>query len=365
MGLTVIPAAEAAATFDSFDAIIDARSPSEHAEDHLPGALNWFVLSDDERRIVGTRYRQVSAFEARRLGAVMVARNVATHLEREAQDKPPGWRPLVYCWRGGLRSSTLAWFMDRIGFRTHLVEGGYKAFRAAIVADTTARVPTLDFRVLCGRTGSGKTRLLQALAAQGAQVLDLESMACHRGSVLGGLPDVPQPSQKAFEMALWNRLRQLDPARPVYVESESQRIGLLRVPEALIERMRREGRCLDVRMPDAARVQLLLEDYAWFGREPERFCKLLDALVELRGRETVKRWQAQAHDGQWAEVFASLMRDHYDPLYLRSMGRQFAGFQTARVLELPDGGPGSLDQVARGLLEDAGGRSASPVAAPR
>ena len=350
MGLTRIDAAQAAATLDSFDAVIDARSQSEFAEDHLPGARNWPSLTDDERRIVGTRYKQVSDFEARRLGAVMVARNIAAHLEREAQDKPPQWRPLVYCWRGGQRSGTLAWFLDRIGFRTHLIDGGYKAFRAAIVADSAERVPRLHWRVVCGRTGSGKTRLLQALAAEGAQVLDLEGLARHRGSVLGGLPGEPQPTQKAFEMQLWNVLRRLDPARPVFVESESRKIGALRVPPALIECMRASTDCLHVQMPDEARVALLLEDYAFFAKAPEQFCGLLDGLTELRGRETIHRWQAQARAGCWAEVYGEMMREHYDPTYTRSMQRNFPGLAQASAVDLADGGAASLRSAARGLL---------------
>lgn len=350
MGLTRIDAAQAAATLDSFDAVIDARSESEYAEDHLPGARHWPVLHDEERRIVGTRYRQVSDFEARRLGAVMVARNIAAHLEREAQDKPPQWRPLVYCWRGGQRSGSLAWFLDRIGFRTHLIDGGYKAFRAAIVADTAARVPRLRWRVVCGRTGSGKTRLLQALAAEGAQVLDLEALARHRGSVLGALPGLPQPSQKAFEMQLWNALRRFDPAEPVYVESESLKIGALRVPPPLIDRLRASPDCLHLQLPEEARVALLLEDYAFFAAEPERFCALLDGLVELRGRETIRRWQAQAREGRWGEVFGALMREHYDPSYLRSMQRNFSGLAQASALVLADASPASLQAAARRLL---------------
>lgn len=363
MGLVRISGADAAATLDGFDAVIDARTPAEFAEDHLPGARNWPSLDDEQRRIVGTRYRQVSAFEARRLGAVMVARNIAAHLEREAQDKPLQWRPLVYCWRGGLRSGTLAWFMERIGFRVHVIDGGYKAFRAAIVEDTGRRVAPLRFEVVCGRTGSGKTRLLQALASRGAQVLDLEALARHRGSVLGGRPGEPQPTQKAFETAVWDTLRRFDPARPVFVESESQRIGALRVPAPLIERLRAQPQCIVVEMPDDARVRLLLEDYAFFRDDAEGFNRLLDGLVELRGRETIQRWQAMARAGRWAEVYAALMHEHYDPTYDRSMRRHFAGYDQAPRLRLDDGGPATLDAAAGELIRRAG--DARLAASPR
>jgi tRNA 2-selenouridine synthase len=350
MSLTRISAAETAACIDGFDAIIDARTESEYAEDRLPGAVNWPSLHDDERRIVGTQYKQVSDFEARRLGAAMVARNIAEHLQRHTQDKPMGWRPLVYCWRGGKRSGTLAWFLDQIGFRTHVLEGGYKAFRRQVVAELERLPSTLQFRVVCGRTGSGKTRLLQALAREGAQVLDLEDLACHRGSVLGLMPGRPQPSQKAFETRIWDTLRRFQPDRPVFVESESRKVGNLRVPEALIERMRRDSACLNVEMPDAERVRLLLEDYAFFAETPELFCRQLDALVELRGRDTVKRWQSLAREGRWAEVYGELMHQHYDPTYLRSMQRNFAGFESARQVALDDGSEATMARVARSLL---------------
>ena len=351
MALTRITGADAAATLDSFDAIIDARSESEYAEDRLPGAVNWPSLHDEERAIVGTRYKQISDFEARRIGAAMVARNIAEHLQRETQDKPREWRPLVYCWRGGKRSGTLAWFLDQVGFRVHLLEGGYKAFRHAVTAELALLPRHLEFRVVCGRTGSGKTRLLHALAAAGAQVLDLEGLAVHRGSVLGLLPGRAQPSQKAFETGVWNVLRRFDAKRPVFVESESRKIGRLRVPEALLERMRRESLCLHVEMPQAARLQLLLEDYAFFADDPGLFCRQLDTLVEVRGRETVAAWQAAARAGRWAEVYAALMEQHYDPMYLKSMQRNFSGFEQATPVEVPAGDEATLRRVALALLE--------------
>ena len=354
MSIVVISAAEAAACLDGFHTVVDARSPAEYADDHLPGAVNWPVLDDDERREVGTEYKQVSAFDARKRGAALVARRVAEHLEAHVLDRPRDWQPLVYCWRGGQRSGTLAWFLDQIGFRTHVLRGGYKAFRALVREELAARPAALDFVVIAGRTGSGKTRLLQALAAQGAQVLDLEALARHRGSVLGGLPAEPQPPQKAFDTAVWDALRRFDPARPVFVESESRKIGQLHLPEALIERMRAHGRCAFVTLPDSARVQLLLEEYGFFAGQVDRFCAHLESLVELRGRQTVARWQALAHAGQWGEVFDELMRQHYDPLYARSMAHNFAGLDAAHAVELHGTDAVALDAAARDLIAWAG-----------
>jgi tRNA 2-selenouridine synthase len=359
MSLRSLAAPEATARLEEFNAVIDVRSPTEFAGDHLPGAVNWPVLDDEQRRIVGTLYVQTSTLAARKLGAALVARNIADHLDRWIADKPRDWQPLVYCWRGGQRSGTLAWFLDQIGFRTTRLEGGYKGFRAVVRRDLAAWPARFDLRVLAGRTGSGKTRLLHALAAEGAQVLDLEALACHRGSILGGLPGQPQPTQKGFDTALWQALRALDAARPVFVESESKKIGRLQLPDALVDCMHDHGSVLRVEMPDAARVQLLLEDYGFFAREPERFCCLLDGLIELRGRVPVGRWQALARSGQWAEVFSQLMAQHYDPLYGRSMGRQYGGLADAPRVLLADGNATALQAAAHGLCG-----SAQPFAHP-
>jgi tRNA 2-selenouridine synthase len=350
MPLSVVTAVEACSGLRAFDTIVDARSPAEFADDHLPGAINWPVLDNDERREVGTEYKQVSAFDARKHGAAIVARRVADIVEQHVNDKPREWQPLVYCWRGGQRSGTLAWFLGQIGFRTQVLQGGYKAFREQVREQLTTLPTRFDFTVVAGRTGSGKTRLLQALIDEGAQVLDLEALARHRGSVLGGLEYEPQPTQKAFDTAVWHALYAFNPTRPVFVESESRKIGALAVPGALLARMRADSRVVMVEMPDAARVQLLLEEYGFFAQQLERFCGHLDTLVELRGKETVARWKARAAEGRWAEVFEQMMREHYDPLYERSMQRNFAGIGNALHLALPDGQNGSMRDAAQQLL---------------
>jgi tRNA 2-selenouridine synthase len=350
MSLSTVGAGEAAHALERYDAIIDVRSPSEYAEDRLPGALNLPVLDDAERARVGTIYVQVSPHEARKVGAAAVARNIAVHLDHFVRDKPREWKPLVYCWRGGQRSGSLATVLGQIGFRVHQLEGGYKAFRAVVRNELDALPARFDWRVLAGRTGSGKTRLLAALAAEGAQVLDLEGLARHRGSVLGGLPGEPQPTQKAFDTALWHALTRLDPQRPVFVESESKRVGVLRMPDALIGAMREHGRCIRIEMPVQARERLLLEDYAFLTEDVDAFCTLLDALVDLQGKETVRRWQALARERHFDELLPDLMRRHYDPLYDRSIGKSFAHWQQSPLLRLEDGGQATLRAAARALL---------------
>lgn len=345
--------AEAVAELDRFDAIVDVRSPAEFAEDHMPGAINWPVLDNQERHEVGLLYA-TSPFEARKLGAALVARNIARHIETHAAGMPKTWRPLVYCWRGGQRSGSMHWFLGQIGFRSRQLQGGYKAYRAQVRDDLAALPGRFSWQVLCGRTGSGKTRLLQALKAEGAQVLDLEALAAHRGSVLGALPDEAQPSQKAFDSALWAALRALDPARPVFVESESRKIGRITVPEALLASMRGErSACVWISMSEAARVELLLQDYGHFSADPETFCRALDGLIELRGHARVEAWQDQARAGHWAEVFAALMREHYDPGYERSLRGHFPALAQAHQLALDDGDPAAMAAAARGLLARA------------
>lgn len=348
MSVRPIPAAEAIARLADFDAVIDARSESEYAEDRLPGAINWPSLDDAQRHEVGTLYKQVSPFEARKRGAALVAANISRHIAREVMDKPKGWKPLVYCWRGGQRSGSLSLVLGQIGFTVHIVEGGYKAFRAAVLAELPALAQRLQYRVVCGPTGSGKTRLLQALEAAGAQVLDLEGLASHRSSVLGLIPGQPQPTQKRFDTLVWEKLRGFDPARPVFVESESKKVGNVAVPEALIAAMRGSP-CLRLDLSDDERVQLLLEDYAFFSREPDFFCQRLDALVQLRGREQVQAWQAQVRAGQIEPVVRELLLKHYDPGYASSTRRNFQGFADARAIAPRDRSPEAMAELAREL----------------
>jgi len=345
MPVVNISAAEALTRLAEFDTIIDARSEDEHAEDRLPGAVNWPSLTNEERRIVGTEYKQVSPFVAQKRGAALVARNIARHIERDVLDKPKDWKPLVYCWRGGKRSGSLALVLGQIGFRVHLLEGGYKEYRRAVIAALEQQPQRFQYRVVCGPTGSGKSRLLQTLTAQGAQVLDLEQLANHRGSVLGLVPGSPQPGQKQFESRLWDRLRRFDPARPVYIESESKKVGDLRVPERLVDCMR-AAPCIHLELPHEARVKLLMQDYAFFVTDTEAFCERLNALRVLRGKELVAAWQGAARAGHTEGVVRELLLHHYDPIYLQSIERNFAGYTEPLMTLQWDGGTASLQAAA-------------------
>ena len=349
MPVVNIAAADALARLAEFDTVIDARSEDEYAEDRLPGSVNWPSLNNEERRIVGTEYKQVSPFVAQKRGAALVARNIASHIERDVLDKPKDWKPLIYCWRGGKRSGSLALVLGQIGFRVHLLEGGYREYRRAVIVALDELPKHFDYRVVCGTTGSGKSRLLQVLAARGAQVLDLEALANHRGSVLGLVPGSPQPGQKQFDSRLWDRLRGFDPARPVYVESESKKVGDLRVPERLIEHMR-AAPCIRLDLSLQARVALLMQDYHFFVKDTAAFCERLDALRVLRGNEVVKGWQEAARAGRTEEVVRELLVRHYDPIYLQSIERNFAGYAAPRAALEWDGSDAGLDSTATQVL---------------
>ena len=333
--------------FAKFDAIIDVRSPSEYAEDHIPGAVSAPVLDDAERARVGTMYKQVSAFEAKKVGAALLAKNAAQHIQNLFRDKPKSWHPLVYCWRGGKRSGAMAHILREIGWNADTLEGGYKAYRRFVVSELSRLPSTLDFTVIHGPTGSGKSRLLGALRHAGAQVLDLEDLAAHRGSVLGNLPERPQPAQKMFESLLLRDLSALDASRPVYVEGESKKIGELQVPDALIERMRASP-CIVLDTPLEARVDLLLDEYRHFLENRALLEAQLDCLVGLHGRTRIAEWKSIQ---DWRELVSRLLVEHYDPAYRRSSTRNFTHLGDARSVRIASAADSAFTAAARALLD--------------
>lgn len=299
------------------DAVIDARSAAEYALDHIPGALNAPALYDGERERVGTLYKQVGAFEARRVGGALMAANLTRHAQRSWADKPANWRPLVYCWRGGMRSGAMVTWMRMVGWQALQLDGGYKSWRRHVMARIETLSPQLDLRVIAGPTGSGKTRLLHALAAAGAQVLDLEGLARHKGSVLGSMPGEPQPAQTAFETQLAQALMRHPPGAPLWVEAESRRIGRVTLPTPFWERLRASpGMALDV--PRVARIGFLREDYAHFGQDPAPLLAALESLHRVQSRENLSRWRGWAVAGELDLLTEELLALHYDPLYARS-----------------------------------------------
>ena len=330
-----LSASEVLAKLSDFSCVIDARSEGEYAEDHLPGAVNWPSLNDEERKVVGTHYKQISAFEARKLGAAMVAKNIAGHIQQHVLDKPREWQPLVYCWRGGKRSGAMAHILDEIGWKVARLEGGYKAYRRRVIEELDILPQQFKFHVVCGPTGSGKSRFLQALAAAGGQVLDLEQLAAHRGSVLGSLPGAPQPAQKMFDSRIWRLLRHFDPTRPVYVEAESKKVGQLRVPDMLIEQMW-QGHCVLIEVASAQRVQLLKEEYAHFIADPQSLLEKIACLKQLHSKDRLAHWNTLAHAGHWDEFVLDMLVSHYDPAYHRSTLKHYPQLEQATVVQATD-----------------------------
>jgi tRNA 2-selenouridine synthase len=332
-----------------FDEVIDARSPAEFAEDHLPRAISCPVLDDDERARIGTLYKQVSPFEARKIGAVLVARNVARHIEAQFLDRPKNWRPLVYCWRGGQRSGAFAHVLREIGWDAHRLNGGYKAWRREVTTTLESLPSGLRFLVLTGATGSAKSRILEALAAAGAQVLHLEQMAAHKGSVLGNLPDERQPSQRMFESRLHASLAILDARRPVYVEAESRRIGILNLPNALIAAIR-AAPCVRIDASREARIEFLLRDYKYFLADPQRLTDRLKMLQGLQSNATLLHWQALIGAGQFHTLVNELLEKHYDPHYQRSQDRNYADFSAGSVYAAEDLSPAGITRLTKQIL---------------
>ncbi len=317
------------ADIERFDSIIDVRTPLEFADDHLPGAINAPVLSNEERVVVGTMYKQVSPFEATKYGAALVAKNIAQHLQTLFADKPINWKPLIYCWRGGKRSGSMTAWFRLIGWKACQLQGGYKVYRHHVLENLSVLPERFEFRVLAGLTGSGKTRLLRALGDQGAQILDLEHLARHRGSLLGALPGETQPSQKGFDSLLLQAMERLDPARPVFVEAESRKIGQVQLPEALMQAMA-HAECIRVEASLEDRVDFLCEDYAALLEAPEPFKALLSCLIDLHGRQTIARWHGLVDARAKAELFRELIEKHYDPAYRRSSHGLFLRLPQAR-----------------------------------
>lgn len=346
--LTRIPFPEAMRR--GFDEIIDVRSPSEYREDHVTGAISLPVLDDAERTRVGTIHKEVSPFEARKAGAALVSANIARHLETHFAGKGRDYRPLLYCWRGGQRSGSLALVLGEIGWETAVLAGGYKAYRARVVATIAERAAELPWIVVNGFTGAGKTLLLRALAARGEQVLDLEGLASHKGSVFGGDPGRPQPAQKRFESLLHDRLAAFVAERPVYVEAESSKIGALNVPNPVWQRMK-AAPVVEIASPLPARAAYLASDYRdWLG-DPDRVRRTIDRLKGFHADRTLAGWKDLAAAGAWEDLVARLLAEHYDRRYSTGGSGHFRAPSAVVALSRHD--PGSVSEAA-GELARAG-----------
>lgn len=299
-----------------FDTVIDVRSPAEFSEDHVPGAINLPVLSNAERAEVGTIYVQQSRFLARKIGAAKVFRNAARHVEEQLMNRDGAWRPLVYCWRGGQRSGSFAWMLGQIGWRSETVEGGYQSYRRLVKAALYDNAVPHDIVLLDGYTGTAKTEILGLLQERGVQVLDLEGLAGHRGSLLGDLPD-PQPSQKSFESGLAFALANLDPRQPVLIEAESSKIGQRIIPPSLWSALRSAPR-IEISADPDERARYLARAYDDVLSDRDTLRGRLDHLRAFRGHTIVDGWFDLIAAGENTALTRALMQQHYDPAYEKS-----------------------------------------------
>ncbi len=331
-----------------YSEVIDVRAPCEYAEDHISGALNLPVLDNSQRVEVGTVYKQDSTFKARQMGAAMVSRNIAEHIDSHFSGKDRDYRPLVYCWRGGQRSGSLATVLSDIGWHVCVIEGGYRTYRRHVIEQIDALAPELRFIVLNGYTGSGKTLMLHALREHGEQILDLEGLANHKGSVFGGDSEHPQPAQKRFESLIYDQLNGFDPKRPIYIEAESAKIGKLNLPTPLWQRMK-ESTVIELDSPVEARARYLTRDYSdWLG-DLDRIHSTIDRLQSFHPTPLLQKWKDMAQSSQWDDLATSLLVEHYDQRYRPASGA--SSFQPARaIVQVQAHDATSLQESMRELL---------------
>ena len=334
---------------NQFDVIIDVRSPAEFSLDHIPGSMNCPVLNNEERAQIGTLYKQTSPFAAKKLGAALVSRNIANHLEKSFIDFPREWRPLIYCWRGGERSGAFTHILNRIGWKAMQLEGGYQGFRRTVIDDLNRAAKTFTFKVICGMTGSGKTRVLHEIQKLGAQVLDLEGLAIHRGSVLGNEPNIDQPTQKGFETALWNALQTLDKNKIVFVESESKKVGGLHIPDTLMETIR-NGQCIELRSSTQTRVSWLIREYHHFLSDTDSFKHKLRLLTSHYGKVQIAKWEEQIDAMQFESLVEELLVMHYDPSYQSSIERNFTQDSAEIYARLDDDSDEAFARTAKAII---------------
>jgi tRNA 2-selenouridine synthase len=334
-----------------FDAILDVRSPSEFAEDHIPGAVNLPVLSDAERAEVGTIYVRQDRFLARKVGAALVARNAAAHIAGPLARYDGGWRPLVYCWRGGQRSGSFASILAQIGWRVGLIEGGYRSYRRLVSKMLYKDALPHRLVLVDGGTGTGKTQLLHHLAAEGLQTVDLEGLAAHRGSNFGGL-DRAQPAQKMFESHLAARLDGLDPRKPTFLEAESSLIGSVRLPPSLWKAM---GAAPVIRLdvPPAERARFLTTTYPDLTADADLLARRIDSLRPYHARDRIEAWHEMARDGRFAALAEALIGEHYDPRYRRPSRGARVELGTIRIDRLGEEGFGRAAARIVELIGDA------------
>lgn len=298
--------------------VLDARSPGEYKHAHIPDAISFPLFTDEERKIIGTAYKQESREQAIRIGLDYFGPKMrgmtdrASEILKEYSKDAASRTLLVHCWRGGMRSAAVAWLLDLFGFKVITLNGGYKAFRRYVLE--TFQLP-FDIQLIGGYTGSGKTALLQTLHDSGSEIIDLEKVAVHKGSAFGniGMPD--QPGQEMFENLLAKELRTLKGNGPVWVEDESQRLGLVNLPNELWKTMR-ASRVYFLEIPFEARLEYIVQEYG--GLNHEKLIGAISRISEKLGHLNAKNAISELKEGKISESFSILLK-YYDKYYLRSL----------------------------------------------
>ena len=330
------------------DMIIDVRSPAEFEIDHIPGAINMPVLYNEERAEIGTMYKQVSTFHARRYGGAIVARNISKHILASLQDKSKEFRPMIYCWRGGQRSNSFARICSEIGWQTYVLDGGYKAYRKKVLTELESKIPPIKPILISGPTGTGKTRLLKEIQQTGGQILDLEALANHRGSLLGLRPGEKQPTQKFFESLLLQSVKKLNKDEPVFVEAESSKIGEIQIPKYLFNLMK-TAPLIEIYMPLENRAQFLVKEYEYLQTHTQALFKLFDAMLYRHGEEKTNVWRELAENKRWHKLAVELICSHYDPAYRSSSMRKLRKVDCIVQIDIANNAP--FKKAARFVLK--------------
>ncbi|MDC1087524.1 tRNA 2-selenouridine(34) synthase MnmH [Alphaproteobacteria bacterium] len=298
----------------TFDTIIDVRSPLEYEEDHIIGSINCPVLNDQERIIVGTIYKKESTFKAKIIGSSLTARNIAKHIEEKFINQQGSWQPLVYCWRGGQRSKAFSIILSEVGWRTCQLEGGYKKYRNEVINFLNRIGSKLKIILISGKTGSAKTKILQNIKLQGGQILDLENLANHKGSLLGKIPGLKQPSQKLFESKLYHQIKQLDLRKNIYIEAESSKIGNIHIPKTIWAKMIVSPR-IEIEADLELRSSFLLKDYRYMCENPELIKPIIYGLKNRLSKKLINDWLELITKKLWLDLTKSFLENHYDPSY--------------------------------------------------